>query len=236
MELKNCITKQVLRGARQLHILILDQFFAINSTAPGRRFYEIGSRLVDQGHQVTVITGNSELGLSLGKKKIGLLQQNGVAIVTFNLDYNRKMKPGQKRRISSAFARQAARQVRRLPHSDLVIASSPPLDLAGPAYLLSSFYRVPLIMEIREIDDTFIDSRDNLLKKILYSPVRRNVLKAYCRADSIIVTSPEIAGTVAQITSPDKEITVLPDELDYRNLFQEFSKILAAINFTKEKA
>ena len=52
---------------------------------PGRRFFEIGRRLIQQGHQVTVITGNSELGLPLGRKKIGLLQKDGMAIVVFNL-------------------------------------------------------------------------------------------------------------------------------------------------------
>ena len=132
-----------------------------------------------------------------------------------------------KRRIN-LFARQAARQGRWLP-PDLVLASLPPLASAGPAYSLSCFYKVPLIMELREVDSYFIDSRDSLLKKIMYFLVRRNVLKVYCRADSIIVTSPEIAALATQLTSPEKEITVLPDELDYENLFKEFTKILTAV-------
>lgn len=152
-----------------------------------------------------------------------------MAIVTFNLGYSREMKPGQKRRISSSFARQAARQGRRLPHPDLVLASSPPTALAGSAYSLSSFYQVPLIMEVREIDSSFIDFRDSLLKKILFSPVRRKALKAYCGADSIIVTGPETAATAAQITGSAKEITVLSDELDFENLYRGFHRILSAI-------
>ncbi len=169
------------------------------------------------------------MGLLLGKKKVGLLQQDGMAIVTFNLGYNSRMRTWEKRRISTYFARQAARQGRRLPHPDLVLASLPPLASAGPAYSLSCFYKVPLIMELREVDSYFIDSRDSLLKKIMYFLVRRNVLKVYCRADSIIVTSPEIAALATQLTSPEKEITVLPDELDYENLFKEFTKILTAV-------
>ena len=85
-------------------------------------------------------------------------------------------------------------------------------------------------MELREVDSYFIDSRDSLLKKIMYFLVRRNVLKVYCRADSIIVNSPEIAALATQLTSPEKEITVLPDELDYENLFKEFTKILSLIH------
>lgn len=216
------------KEAGQLHILILHQYFAINDSSPGRRFFEIGRRLVKQGHQVTVITANSELGLTLGQRKIGLLQQDGMAIVTFNLGCSREMKPGQRRRISSDFARQAYRQGRRLPHPDLVLASSPPPALAWSAWKLSSFYRVPLVIEIREIDSSFIDSRNSLLKNIVF-PVRRNTLKAYCRAESIIVGGPEMAETAAQITGPAKEITILPDELDFEDLYQGFSKILTAI-------
>lgn len=217
------------KEAGQLHILILHQYFAINGSSPGRRFFEIGRRLVKQGHQVTVITANSELGLTLGQRKIGLLQQDGMAVVTFNLGCSREMKPGQRRRISSAFARQAYRQGRRLPHPDLVLASSPPPALAWSAYRLSSFYKVPLVIEIREIDSFFIGSRDSRLKNILSSLLRHNALKAYCRADAIIVNDPEMAEEAAQLTGPAKEIAILPDELDFEKLYQGFRKILSAI-------
>ncbi len=208
-------------GRGQLHILMLHQFFAINGSSPGRRFFEISRRLAEQGHKVTVITGNSELGLLLGKKKIGLLQQGGTAIVVLNLDNRR-------RRVSSVFARKAVRQARNLPTPDLVLASSPPLALAGSAYSLSSFYQVPLILEIRGVEDFYGESRDSILNSFFSFQMRRRALKAYCRSDSIIVPSPAIAFATTQITSPDKLINVLPDELDYRDLFQKFSKILSA--------
>ena len=199
----------------------MHQFFAIDNSTPGRRFFEISRRLAEQGHQVTVITGNSELGLKLGKKKIGLLQQKGTAIVVFNLDNNR-------RRISSVFARQAARQGRKLPSPDLVLASSPPLALAGTAYSLSSFYRVPFILEIRGVEDFYGESRNSILNSISCFQMRRKALKAYCQADSIMVPSPAIAFATTKITFSDKLINVLPDELDYRDLFQKFSKIMSA--------
>ncbi|HQD53138.1 MAG: glycosyltransferase [Dethiobacteria bacterium] len=201
---------------------------------PGRRFFEIGRRLIQQGHQVTVITGNSELGLPLGRKKIGLLQKDGMAIVVFNLGCS-QVKEGERKGINATFARRAARQGRRLPRPDLVLASSPPLATAGPAYSLSCFYEVPLIMEIRKIEAVPLDYRDSLWKRIFTPPEQRTALKAFSRAQSIIATSPGIAMTVAQITSPGKTVYVLPDELDFETLFQEFNNILTAMQLSKDK-
>jgi len=41
--------------------------------------------------------------------------------------------------------------------------------------------------------------------------------------------------TVAQITSPGKTVYVLPDELDFETLFQEFNNILTAMQLSKDK-
>lgn len=151
-----------------------------------------------------------------------------MAIVVFNLGCP-QTKKDEKRSVSAVFARRAGRQGLRLPRPDLVLASSPPLATTRPAYSLSCFYEVPLIMEIREIETGYLDLENSLLKKIFISPVHRTALKAYDRAESIIATSPGIAMTAAEITSTGKTIHVLPDELDFETLFQEFNKILTAI-------
>ncbi len=165
----------------------------------------------------------------MGKKKMGLLQQDGMAIVTFNLGYNFRMRTREKWRICSHFARQAARQSRRLPRPDLLLVSLPPLTVTKPALLISTFYRVPLIIEIREIDNAIITPVDNWWKRILASPVQRTALITFHRATSIIATSQENAVAIAQITLPGKAITVIPDHLAPGSAFDEFSKILTTI-------
>lgn len=214
--------------ASPLHILMLHQTFAINEW-PGRRFFEIGSRLTELGHQVTVITGNSKLELMLGKKRIGLLQEKGMAIVALNTGYSKPEQEIRRRWIATAFARQSARQGRRLPPPDLVLASLPPLALAGSARSLSSYYGVPLILEIREIADILIGSQENLLNKLFNSPICRRALKACRMADSIIVPSLEVADRAAQILTSEKVINILPDDLDCSDLYQKFSEILTGI-------
>lgn len=183
--------------------------------------------MVREGHQVTVITGNSELRLPLDGKKIGLLQKEGVAFVV--LDTGRPHSPNASGRDESRrFARRAARQGRKLPHFDLVLASSPPQPINRPAYTLSCFNKAPLILEVREIGDLHLYAQESPLKKLLAPPLLRTAWKAYHRARSIIATSPETAAAAAGIT-PGKEVHLLPLELDFENLFEQFNRILGSI-------
>ena len=165
------------------------------------------------------------MGLPLGQKRIGLQQREGMAIVVLNPG-GRRMKRG--RLGSAAFARQAARQGRRVPPPDVVLASSPPLALAGVASSLSSFYKVPLLLEIGGDKDSLPGSGGSLLERVLQFPVRRRARQAYCRAESVIFTSQETAEAAAEIFIPFGRVRVLPDEGDYESLFHEFKGILAA--------
>ncbi len=167
--------------------------------------------------------------MRLGKKKVGLLQKNNVAIVVLNVDDSMVKKAASRRRLSSIFARRAAKQGRNLPAPDLLLSSMPPLALAGTASSLSSYYRIPMILELREVDDFIIGSQENLFKAAFRSLIRRRALKAYHRADSIIVPSREAAVTAERIISADKMIALIPDELDYSDLFQKFSKVLTGM-------
>lgn len=167
--------------------------------------------------------------LALGQKRIGLLQREGMAIVVLNPGHKQLMNAGPERRVSAVFARRASRQGRNLPPPDLVLASSSSPALAGAAFSLSSFYGVPLILEVRAMERSFVDFGPGFWKRIFTSPRRRRALKAYLRADSIIVPSPEMALTVAPIPASEERVAILSDELDYSELFHEFSKILTPL-------
>lgn len=212
------------REVSQLHILMLHQHFAFEGAAPGRRFFEIGRRFVKQGHRVTVVTGNREIGLSLGRKMIGLLQKEGLAVVVFNSGYP-PVKKDEGRAAAMLFARRAGRQGRRLPPPDLILASSPPLEMTAPAYTLSCFYEVPLLLEIRRMGAWHLYFKDNPLKQ-LFSPVRRTAMKAYGRAEAIITGGPGAALQAAQFTQPGKTVYVLPEDLEFDSLFQQFNRIV----------
>ena len=62
-----------------MHLMLFQQGFSTNSL-----YSEMGRRLVLQGGELTVVTDNSRLGLSLSNKRIGLWQLDGMAVVVYN--------------------------------------------------------------------------------------------------------------------------------------------------------
>lgn len=208
-----------------MHLLILHQYFSMKEGDSSARFYQVGRRLASAGHQVTVITGNSAVGLALDRKKIGLLQKDGLAVVTFNIDYAPEMKTREKRRVFLSFARQASRQGRRLPRPDIILASSPPLTVGLPALSLSRHYRVPLVMEVRELWPDAVIHRNKLRNKTLISLARRLEQKMYRRSVHIIATTPAIASAVHERTGPGAPVTIIPEDFDEERLCQQFNEI-----------
>lgn len=206
---------------------MIKQCFAVDGAGPGRRFFEIGRRLARGGHRVTVITGNSRLGLSLDRKKIGLLQKKGMALIVFNIDHPLQ-EAGRKRGSARSFARRALLQGRRLPPADLVLASTPPAAVYRPAYALSCFYKAPLIMEIGDEAGIRRSGDENILKKLFTSSLRRAARKGFERAHSIIAISPGVAQLAEEFAPPGKTVHLLPDDLGDEALFQRFSDILKA--------
>ncbi len=211
-----------------MHILMLDQYFTTAGGGLGKRFFEIGRRLVEQGHQVTVISGNSELELSLGKNKIGLLQQDGMAVVAFNLDGKRKGEAGarERRRASSAFARLAGRQGRRLPRPDMVLAASPPLSTSKSALSLSRYYGVPLVMDIREAEPALNQPGVGVRGLLLTSSARRLALQTFRFSKAIITTGEEIAALIKENVPEHGRIVVIPENAGGEELFKHFIKLL----------
>ncbi len=208
---------------------MLHQYFATEGGGADTRFYEIGRRLVSRGHQVTVITGNSRLNLQLESKRIGLLQKEGMAVVTFNLRYSPGMKTGEKRRALIAYARRASRQGRHLPRPDLVLASTPPLTAVMPALSLCRYYRVPLVAEIRELWPDAVISRGTLRNKTLISLAQRLEYKTYRDAELVIASCGRVAGAVRE-RSGRSHVPVIPDHLGGDELFEQFADALKRIN------
>lgn len=211
-----------------MHILMLDQFFATAGGGLKNRFFEIGRRLVERGHQVTVISGNSELGLPLGNNKIGLLQQDGMAVVVFNLDGKRKGEAGkrERRRASSAFARLACRQGKRLPAPDMVLAVSPPLSTSKPALSLSRYYGVPLVMDIREAEPALQQSGTGLRGLLLTSLARRLALQTFHFSAAIMTTSEDTVTLIKENSSEHGRLTVVPENVGGEELFKQFKNLL----------
>jgi glycosyltransferase involved in cell wall biosynthesis len=138
-----------------MHILAFYQYFSTNEVSGSTRPYEIFRRMVQSGDSVTIIAANWVYATGRKEAQQGLFwnrtQSDGLDIirVTIPLGGSRKVVP----RIIGflwfiPFAFFAALSAQK---PDVIIASSTPLTIGIPAYLLSRLHRVPFIFELRDL-------------------------------------------------------------------------------------
>ena len=211
-----------------MNFLFLHQWFTI----PGKgeedelRFFQIGRYLVSQGHRVTVITGNSKLNLVHEGKRIGLLQTEGMAVLTSSLNYAPEMPSWQKCRALLTYARWTLRHGKNLPKPDLIFASSPPLTVALPALALARRYMVPLIFEVREHWVESAVNRGTLRFKPLISLARRLQRRLYENSSCLVAFSQEIARRIEETTAKPARLAVISAGVAEKQLVEQFYQLL----------
>lgn len=204
-----------------MHLMLFQQGFSTNSL-----YSEMGRRLVLQGGELTVVTDNSRLGLSLSNKRIGLWQLDGMAVVVYN---NKPAQEGPrwKRFLGRLnYARWASRQGRNLPRPRLILAVAPPYSALIPGYFLSRHYRVPLVLEVEEPWIKELVALDRVSSSTLLSLARRLEQKAYRQASRILTFSAQTEEELQRYGVASQRIARLQKTEDMDNLYQQYIKCL----------
>ena len=190
------------------------------------RFLKLGRELSSRGHNVTVITTKDSVDLDLGKKKIGLIQKNGLKVIAFNVEDDRQYGPLKKIYTYLKFARMSRTQGHRLPKPNLIIAASPPLTAVWPALKLGQFYQVPVVIDIRELWPDGPVQRGSLKNKLLIRVFKGLEQKAYQQASRIIVSGKNIAEMVKLRVADQAKIKIVSNKSDNRTLIEQFEHAL----------
>lgn len=209
-----------------MHLMIIAQY--LNLFGPGEdRLWKLGRSLVERGNEVTIITGTSWNDINLDSKMISLTRENGVNLVSFNIPYHAGLDYRKKMSAFIRFKRLTKRQGRQLPKPDCILALSPPLTALMPALELSSYYGVPLAIEIRELWPDAPIQRGTLKNIILIKMARKFEEKVYEKADCIIAGSKGIADAVKERWVERAKIKILPqmdNENEMINIYNEAFK------------
>ena len=178
-----------------MRILILHQHYLGKDEGGGSRFNQFAKYWAEKGHKVTIIAGT--VHYATGKKapqykrRWLVREQSGPNIQVLRAyvagSYNRSFLG----RLWAYFSFALSATLVGLFNSgkqDVVIASSPPLLIGIPAYIISRVKRVPLVFEVRDLwpqfaIETGVLTRPSIirlsywLEKFLYRKARRiNVL------------------------------------------------------------
>ncbi len=138
-----------------MHVLMFYQYFTTNEVAGSTRPYEFARRLIQRGDSVSIITGNWCYGTGQKNEQSGMFWNRvpveGLNVIQVSIPFggSRKMVPriiGFLWFMPLAFL--AALSVRNV---DVAVASSTPLSIGIPAYLLSRLRQVPFVFEVRDL-------------------------------------------------------------------------------------
>ena len=200
-----------------MRILYLHQYFVTRSGIGGTRSYEFARYLVEQGHQVTMLTAanNSEASSGLITRRL----IDGIDVVLIKAgyaDYVHGTTLSYFKRIVAfiKFAFASSLALMRVEKPQVVFATSPPLTIGIPAVLASKLYGAPLVFEVRDLWPE-APIQLNALRNPLGIAIARFLERAiYNQATHVIALSPGIRDGIVAATSAEKQVSVIPNAAD----------------------
>jgi len=189
-----------------VNVLYLHQHFATRAGSGGTRSLEFAHLLMRRGHAVTMVAQTRRGG---GVEVPGRTDLDGMPLITLGGWYTNHLAPWRRVWVFLRFTVQAS-LLRDLPQRpDVVIASSTPLTIGIPGWVLARRYKVPFVFEVRDLWPE--------------APIQLGVVKSrplrwlsralerflYRKADVVIPLSPGMEdGVLAAGCDPRKVITI----------------------------
>jgi glycosyltransferase involved in cell wall biosynthesis len=202
-----------------MHILLIHQAFAALDEPGGTRHHELARRLVERGHQVTVIASpvsyltGAPLRLSSFSRKIGGEQEEGGVKVIRAYTYQALHKSFF-HRLLAFFSFMASSFIAGLgvKKVDLVWGTSPPIFQGVTAWLLARLKRVPFLFEVRDLWPAFAIAVGVLKSRLLIKMSLWLERFLYRHADRMIVNSPAYVAHVSARGA--RQVELIPNGAD----------------------
>jgi len=195
-----------------VRISYLHQYFHTPAMAGGTRSYEMARRLVQDGHQVTILTSRNAPSSS-GRARWEIEAIDGIDVHWLNLNYDNRMSYAKRLVVFIQFMVLASLRAIRIG-TDVVFASSTPLTIAVPAVVAKWRHGVPMVFEVRDLWPEVPIALGALRPWPLRFAARRLEGFAYSNASHVIALSEGMAAGVERAGISRKQITVIPNACD----------------------
>ncbi len=198
-----------------MHIIYIHQHFATKQGATGTRSYEMGRRLIEAGHRVTMVCGDYAPGgvRARSDRQVTEHEIDGIHVLQLAEPYANQMGLMRRALAFGRFARSATRIVCSL-QADLVFATSTPLTVGIPGMKGARALRAPFVLELRDIWPEGLISAGVLKNPLAIWYARRLERKLYAAADHIIALAPGIKDAVVREGRAPEDITMVPNGCD----------------------
>lgn len=213
-----------------MNILILNQY-ALPAGAPGiTRHGDLGAELVKLGHTVAVIaSGFDYLSREVDRARDGSPSHENYDGVEFYWIKTISYKKNDGKRILSmleysikSFWKSITLQFRNKP--DIILASSPHLLAGLTGLILASVFRIPFILELRDLWPSYlVDLRAIREGSNLHKVLLQLEKLLYTRSSHIIGVPPLAFKRVSEVGITTSKVTHIPNGIVVNNKISELS-------------
>lgn len=203
-----------------MHVLLIHQVFVRGNQVGGTRHYEMARYLVEKGHQVTIITSQTNYltgELNQSQEQRGLwatFWDSGIQIREVR-NYG-----GYQRSFLHRILSFVSFVVISLPAGtwglkpDVVIGTVPPILQDLSAYLVAKIHRVPLILEVRDLFWDYVLQTNTVRSKLLINIGKYIENWLYQRATKVIVNSPGFISYLESSGCNKERISLINNSVD----------------------
>ncbi|MDB2681498.1 glycosyltransferase family 4 protein [Opitutales bacterium] len=188
-----------------MRILYIHQYFSTPAGSVGTRSYEFGRRLVAEGHEVTVLCGESHL-TDVPDEVEGM---RVVQIPTVCSNRDHLLKRAWR---FSVFSLRATWAALRLDY-DLVLATSTPLTVGLPAVAAKIFRNKKFIFEVRDLWPELPKAMGVIKNPFVLWVLDWFETRCYLNADACIGLSPGIVEGIRR-KKPEGRTVLIPNGCD----------------------
>src|SRR5690554_1687626 len=189
-----------------MNILYIHQYFKKPKEPGGTRSYWIAQELINNGHQVTMITANKHQ-----KEAVKEYDADGIKVVSYGIFYNQSMSVKDRLKSFTDFMIQSTRYA--FNHSkeyDFFFATSTPLTVGIPALLAKWFKKKKYIFEVRDLWPE-VQIQMGAFKNPLIIKLTRWLEKTiYKNAEHVIALSPGMQDGVVKYI-PIEKTSMIPN-------------------------
>lgn len=194
-----------------MKIIYLHQYFTTPTMHGGTRSYELARRLVGMGHEVHMVTSDTQP--PEGATGWRETNESGIHVHWLPVPYSNSMAYTDRMRAFGSFAVNSTHRAMQLA-GDVVFATSTPLTIAVPGIVASRWHGRPMVFEVRDLWPAIPIAVGALKSRPAIMAAQLLERAAYAGAAHIVALSPGMkAGVEAAGVSPEK-ITVIPNLCD----------------------
>jgi len=199
-----------------MKVLYFHQHFGTPRGAVGTRSYEFAKALIAEGHQVTIVCGNSERAkLSLpddGKQKWQRAVIDGIEVIVLPLGYSNRDNLARRSLTFLQYAWQSLSISMREDY-DLIFATSTPLTAGIPGIFARWIRGKPFVFEVRDLWPE-LPKALGLRNPLLLAGMSFLEWLTYQSAHACIGLSPGIVQGIRRRSQPNKCVTMIPNGCD----------------------